>query len=141
IAVAHIRSGGRNHTVEVAISRAPSRAAANRQASVLHPAARAARARARGPGAGTWSAPSVLGGCALPPGPRVAFPSQGPAAPTGPGAIAWASSPSCDPASALSVSLSVAALGAPGRATTIRTRSLVASAAPGLASVGGPLGR
>jgi hypothetical protein len=53
----------------------------------------------------------------------------------------WASSPSCDPASASSVSLSVAALGATGRATVIRTRSLVASAAPGLASVGGPLGR
>jgi hypothetical protein len=139
IAVARIRSGGRNHTVEVAISRAPSRAAASDRPSALRHRERTSSARARG--AGSWSAPTVLGGCALPPGPRVAFPSQGPAAPTGPGAIAWASSPSCDPASASSVSLSVAALGAPGRATVIRTRSLVASAAPGLASVGGPLGR
>jgi hypothetical protein len=139
IAVAHIRSGGRNHTVEVAISRAPPRAAASGPASALRPHERPTSARARG--AGTWSAPTRLGGCALPPGPRVAFPSQGPAAPTGPGAIVWASSPSCDPASESSVSLSVAALGAPGLATVIRTRLPDTSGAVGLASVGGPLGR
>lgn len=135
IAVAHISSGGRRHTVEVAISRAPPRAAANGQPSALRSHG------ARVGGAGAWSSPSVLGGCALSPGPRVAFPSQGPAAPTGPGAIVWASAPSCDPASASSVSLSVAALGARGRATVVRTRSLGASAATGLTSVGGPLGR
>src|SRR5271167_822667 len=37
-----------------------------------------------------WSDPSTLSGCGVVGGPRVAFPSEGPSSPTGPGAIVWA---------------------------------------------------
>ncbi|MFI4985646.1 MAG: hypothetical protein ACHQAV_06665 [Solirubrobacterales bacterium] len=144
IAVAHISSGGRRHTVEVAISPAPARARASGQASATGPGERTRTAGVVGR-ASSWSPPSTLGGCALAPGPRVAFPSEGPSSPTGPGAIVWASPPSCDGASAssspASASLSIAALGAPGLVSAISTRSLGASAPAGLATVGGSLGR
>lgn len=144
IAVAHIRSGGRRHTVEVAISRAPPHTPANGPTSATRGGERAPSAQVS-TATSAWSAPGELGGCALAPGPRVAFPSEGPSSPTGPGAIVWVSPPSCDRALAASplasARLSVAALGAPGLASAISTRSLGAPAEVGLATVGGSLGR
>jgi hypothetical protein len=151
IAVAHISSGGRRHTVEVALSRAPPRASAPRAATTQASSTRnldARSARASSVASG-WSAPSVLLGCALPPGPRVAFPSEGPSSLTGPGAIVWISRGRCGlpapsepvkPAIAPSTVLQ-APLTSSGRALTVSIQALGARPPTDLAAVGASFGR
>jgi hypothetical protein len=154
IAVAHITSGGRRHTVEVAISRAPARAASTR-APGTHVGSRVSvadvRSRRVGKGGGVWSPPSALLGCALPPGPRIAFPSEGPSAPTGPGAIVWISRGRCglpapaEPHPARGAPLSVlrAPLNSSGQASTSSEsiQPLETGRPADLAAVGASFGR
>jgi len=111
-------------------------------------AARPAPARAPGagdpPDGGAWSAPAVLAECGLAGGPRVAFPSEGPATPTGPAAIVWASDPSpCGPSAPTSApsGLSVAAVGPTDRPTLMSTRSLEGAFPITLTAVGASFGR
>jgi hypothetical protein len=91
-----------------------------------------------------WSAPGVLAECRLASGPRVAFPSEGPATPTGTGAIVWASDPApCGSSSRRSApwGLSVAAVGSIDRPTLVSTQSLAGASPITLAAVGASFGR
>jgi len=97
-----------------------------------------------GSGTRSWSAPLTLARCALAAPPQVAFPSESPATPTGPGAIVWGSqSSSCAPAAGPrgGWTVSVAALG-PGDAATLEGTAPAAWSSPvGLTAVGAPFGR
>src|SRR5438552_7482892 len=87
ITSAQIESGGRMHTVWVAISKAKPRAR-----SPAHGARRPRAITAVAPGLARrdgFSAAGGLGGCAAS-APLVVYPSQGPSYPTGRGAIVWA---------------------------------------------------
>jgi hypothetical protein len=91
-----------------------------------------------------WSAPGVLAECRLASGPRVAFPSEGPATPTGTGAIVWASTaPRCGSSSARSARwvLSVAAVGSTDRPTLVSRQQLEGAFPFTLAAVGASFGR
>jgi hypothetical protein len=77
-------------------------------------------------------------------GPQVAFPSQSPSMPTGPGAIVWVAGSCAGPAApsaAPGAALSLAALGPTDLATAVSRRSLVGWSGAGLQAVGGSLGR
>jgi hypothetical protein len=82
-----------------------------------------------------WSAPGALQtGCAVAAGPQVAFPSEAPNLPTGPGAIVWASqaggcSGAAERAASRSPTVSLAPVGASDRPASSSARSL-----PGLVS-------
>jgi hypothetical protein len=135
IALAHIYSGGRRHAIEVALSRAPpARPRAARKtpsAAITH--ADISRSR--------WSAPRELGRCAAA-GPAVAFPSEAPSIPTGPGAVVWTSGcAGAGAASAAGASLSVAALTADDRTGRVSTRPLGAPAPQSFQAVGGSRAR
>jgi hypothetical protein len=142
IAVAHIRSGGRRHTIEVAVSRAPPRAAAAR-ARTARSGASPALARSD-PNLSRWSAPRELGRCAVA-GPEVAFPSEAPSIPTGRGAIVWASQAAGCAAptapAAAGWTLWLAALSAGERAVPVSTRTLSGQPPAELQLVGGSRGR
>jgi hypothetical protein len=156
IAHAHITSGGRTHTVTVALSRAepagrPVIKVKRPPRGASAPARRDAPARSAAvaqltPGAAiAWSAPGALGGCAAG-GPRAAFPSQGPSDPTGPGAIVWLTDSSACAAGVRSVAvfpprLEVAEVGAGARVLAQRTQSIAVGAATLLGTVGASLGR
>ena len=150
IAVAHIRSGGRWHTVEVAISRVRPRAGPGVHASTAHGSAIALRRDAAvvpgsaDPGRSRWSAPRELAPCAAA-GPAVAFPSEAPSVPTGTGAVLWASTPAGCRARGASApsgwSLSVGALSAAGRVGPVSARSLQGLPPESLQVVGGSRGR
>jgi len=91
-----------------------------------------------------WSAPVVLAECRLASGPRIAFPSEGPATPTGTGAVVWASNPAPCGSSAPRPApwgLSVAALGSTDRPMLVSTQSLEGAAPITLAAVGASFGR
>jgi hypothetical protein len=93
-----------------------------------------------------WSAPSVLGECALGVGPQVAFPSDSPSTPTGPGAIVWARAPGgCSPSShrptPARAGLGVAALSHSGQPSARSAVSLGGWAVAGLGVVGASFGR
>ncbi|HEV2982455.1 MAG TPA: hypothetical protein VGX51_13590, partial [Solirubrobacteraceae bacterium] len=141
IASGHITSGGRRHTVEVAISpvtpkpaRRPRGAAARNAAAVTSPA--------DPPGA--WSEPVRVASCAVAP-PAVVFPSGAPSVPTGAGALVWASArgdcASGAGAQAGPASVSVAPLDRRDRAGAARARSLQTAGPAGLQAVGGSVGR
>jgi len=93
-----------------------------------------------------WSDPSTLGACGIVDGPAVAFPSESPSTPTGPGAIAWESrglgcgGPSASLARA-PWRVNVAAIGPTERAALASRQSLAESSGAGLAAVGGSFGR
>ena len=94
----------------------------------------------------SWSAPRVLAqGCALVGGPQVAFPSEGPTLPTGKGAIVFASEQSrCEDHAAgepPSFTLTLAAISASERASTIRRHSLEGVFTGELAAVGSDFGQ
>jgi hypothetical protein len=141
IASGHITSGGRRHTVEVAFSRVPAKAARRPRAT----AARNAAVVASGadPPA-TWSAPVRVARCALAP-PEVVFPSEAPSIPTGPGALVWASAAgdcaSSPGAQAGGASMSVASLDSRDRAGAASVRPLAAAKPLSLEAVGGSKGR
>jgi hypothetical protein len=93
-----------------------------------------------------WSPPSTVRACGVDSGPQVAFPSESPSTPTGPGAIVWASErPGCGALSAPSAGgpsgVGVAAIGPLDRAMLARTQSLGGSSRAGILAVGGSLGR
>lgn len=137
IASGHITSGGRPHTVEVAISHvsAPARRAPGAHAA--HPAApRASRAD---PPAGAWSAPVALARCAAAP-PAVAFPSEAPSIATGAGAVVWASAPAACGRSPGAASLSLAPLDRADRAGAPVSRALAPESPLSLQAVGGSAG-
>ncbi len=95
-------------------------------------------------GSAGWSAPAVLAQCGLAGGPQVAFPSEGPATPSGVGAILWASEPaSCTPHSPGSGrwAISVAALSRADRGRIVGTRWLAGRARIALTAVGASSGR
>ena len=131
IAAGRIFSRGRMHTVTVALSRAPR--SASRPANQESRQTSAAAAVANG-----WSAPAGLPGCASG-SPRVAFPSEGPFAPTGPGAIVWARGP-CRPGGAGGRALAIARLD-DGRARAGAAMGQAFRAAPALSAVGASFGR
>jgi hypothetical protein len=103
-----------------------------------------AGAAARGASITGWSSPRPLSGCAAA-GPRVAFPSESPSIPTGPGAIVWAQDPACAGSLAAPtqapVEISVATLGPGERAALTGSQSLPGPSAGGLAAVGASEGR
>jgi hypothetical protein len=148
IAAGRIRSGGRRHTVEVAISHvAPRAAPAPAPAAARGPAGRrGASQRAptstADPPPGAWTAPQELASCALVP-PAVVFPSAAPSIPTGAGAIVWASAPpACAPSGgAPGASVSLAPLDRADRAGSPLTRAIATPGPPGLQAVGGSRGR
>jgi hypothetical protein len=127
IAVAHITTNGRPHTIEVALSH-------------VQPRARAARAAsAAGPGA--WSVPRVLSRCASVP-PAVAFPSAAPSLASGRGAVLWVNDPSaCGAPRASGSTLTVAALSAGERARALNAGGALPFAPATLQVVGGSHGR
>jgi hypothetical protein len=93
-----------------------------------------------------WSAPTVLSECTLGVGPQVAFPSNSPTAPTGPGAIVWARDPGGCGTSARDQaptrpSLGVASLARTGQAAAKKAVSLGGSTVGGLGAVGASFGR
>jgi hypothetical protein len=91
--------------------------------------------------AGGWSAPRTLGSCVAAIGPRVAFPSESPSRPTGPGAVVWAADPRCPAASQpAAFALSEAALGRDDRPATV-VQPVFDSAATALDAVGASRGR
>ncbi len=95
-------------------------------------------------GSAGWSAPAVLAQCGLAGGPQVAFPSEGPATPSGVGAILWASDPaSCTPHSPGSGrwAVSVAALSRADCGRIVGTRWLAGRARIALTAVGASSGR
>jgi hypothetical protein len=91
--------------------------------------------------AGGWSAPRTLGSCVAAIGPRVAFPSESPSRPTGPGAVVWAADPRC-PASSQprAFALSEAALGRDDRPGAV-AQPVLGAAATALEAVGASRGR
>ena len=111
------------------------------------PAANAPLAPAAALGTGSWSAPATLAaGCSVGGAPQVAFPSESPQLPTGPGAIVWSSEPRrCHGGSAAPPrgpsSLLLAALGPSERPTLTTARPLAGAFAGQLAAVGGSFGR
>jgi hypothetical protein len=134
IADARIRCGGREHTVEVALSHVPARAARAGPAPARAAPARAATALALAPHPGRrWSGPSQLGRCALA-APAVVFPSSAPSIPSGPGAVVWASR--CAPAATPVWTLSLAELDG-GRARAARSRAVSGASPASLQAVGG----
>jgi hypothetical protein len=141
IATGRIRSGGRWHTVTVALSHVPAAKPAGRhptqRASAREPRARLDAAVT----AGGWSAPSRLGGCAAAP-PQVVFPSEGPFHPTGPGAIVWAQDGGgCAASGATPPDLSLSPVGPGERAGAVITQPLAMQSAPAIAAVGASFGR
>jgi hypothetical protein len=94
-----------------------------------------------------WSPPRALQtGCAVAAGPQVAFPSEAPNLPTGPGAIVWASRPgSCsgaaERAASLSSTVSLAPVGASDRPASWSARSLPGLVSGELTALGGSFGR
>ncbi|HEX4564326.1 MAG TPA: hypothetical protein VH115_07700, partial [Solirubrobacteraceae bacterium] len=159
IARAHITTNGRRHTVTVALSHVTpqeqtSRAAAKARhktktktpavAAGQRPAtASAALARpARSVAPIEWSAPRDLRGCAAA-GPQVAFPSEGPFDPTGPGAIAWVRDErACAHGAAASApELLVSPLRSGARVAAAYEQPLVYAAAPAVSVVGASFGR
>jgi hypothetical protein len=93
---------------------------------------------------GGWSAPATLARCGLAGGPRVAFPSESPATPTGDGAIVWAAKPmSCPPRSPRSArwAISVASLGSTDQARLVGDQWLEGGSRTALAAVGASFGR
>ena len=151
IAVAHITTGGRRHTIEVALSHVPPRAP--RAAAGVSSAPRTRRAVTAaavasplpaGSAPGGWSAPRELARCADA-GPAVAFPSSAPSIPTGRGAVVWASGASgCAARSAPAASgwtLSVEALSASEHARAVSAGSLPGLPPVTLQAVGGSRGR
>jgi hypothetical protein len=138
IATAQIRSGGRRHAVEVAISRAPA-ARGTPVAAIAQHAASPVATRGR------WSPAAELGRCAAA-GPLVAFPSESPFLPTGPGAVVWATQASgCGAAlggpPGAGWSLSVAPLSSGERAAVVRASSQPGPPPATLQLVGGSQGR
>jgi hypothetical protein len=114
-------------------------------AMALAPAPGAAQAAPGAPGGRSWSPASTLAaGCAIAGPPFVAFPSEAPSLPTGPGAIVWASDASrCGPglAPARAFDVTLVAIG-PGERASISTRRSLSGAFSGtLAAVGGSFGR
>ena len=100
----------------------------------------------QGTGQDGWSVPTVLSECALAAGPRVAFPSESPSTPTGPGAIVWGLDPGgCSQAPGrwgpAGSGLAVAALGPTDQAMAASKVSLGGPVVAGLGAVGGSLGR
>jgi hypothetical protein len=89
----------------------------------------------------SWSAARVLARCALPVGPQVTFPSEGPTSPTGDGAISWLSRPApCASRFHAQWDVSVAALGAADRALPAHLFSFASRPAPALEAVGASFG-
>jgi hypothetical protein len=94
-----------------------------------------------------WSAPGALQtGCAVAAGPQVAFPSEAPNLPTGPGAIVWASraagcSGAAGRAASLSSTVSLAPVGASDRPASSSARSLPGLVSGELTALGGSFGR
>jgi hypothetical protein len=112
-------------------------------AVVLASLASLAGSAAQGASGGGWSSPRPLSGCAAAVGPRVAFPSESPTIPTGPGAIVWAEDPACAGGSPASTPLdiSLAALG-PGERPALNGSTLLPGPSTGgLAAVGASEGR
>jgi hypothetical protein len=102
-------------------------------------------AGAQGASSSGWSLPSPLSGCAAAVGPRVAFPSESPTIPTGPGAIVWAQDPACagGPAQPTPTppEISLAALGPGERPALTGSAPLPGPSTGGLAAVGASEGR
>lgn len=93
-----------------------------------------------------WSAPRALQtGCAVAAGPQVAFPSEAPNLPTGPGAIVWASRPGgcsgAERAASLSSTVSLAPVGPSDRPASSSARSLPGIVSGELTALGGSFGR
>ncbi len=96
------------------------------------------------PRGGWWSRASDLAsGCALSGAPQIAFPSEGPSLPSGPGAIAWLSDPAaCGGRAARGrASVAIAALSRSERAGAPLARSLPGASTGPLAAVGTSHGR
>jgi hypothetical protein len=90
--------------------------------------------------AGAWSVPQTLSTCAAPLAPRVAFPSESPSIPTGPGAITWVEGTGCGaPRRGAGPTLGVAALGRDDRLTPATSQPLSGSPS-GLDAVGASKG-
>jgi hypothetical protein len=131
-AVAIAALGGLYAATPSAAANSPSRRALGSQGSSVGRSSR------------TWSAPDVLAECRLASGPRVSFPSEGPATPTGAGAIVWASAPTpCGSSSPVAApwGLSVAAVGSTDRATLVSTQPLEGASPFALTAVGASFGR
>jgi hypothetical protein len=115
-------------------------------ALALAPAPSAHRAGAGTPGERSWSPASTLAaGCAISGPPLLAFPSEAPNLPTGPGAIVWASEErGCGRGAAAPrgrFALAIAAIGPGERASISTRRSLTGAFSGELAAVGGSFGR
>jgi hypothetical protein len=143
IASGHITSGGRPHTVEVAISPATPKRVHRPRA----PGARASNAAGAGSRADlplrAWSAPRTVTRCAAAP-PAVVFPSDAPAVASGAGALVWASTPGgCGSAGAQAggASVSVAPLDRDDRTRPPLVRAPGGQAPLSLQAVGGSMGR
>jgi hypothetical protein len=75
-------------------------------------------------------------------GPQVAFPSEAPSLPSGPGGVAWASDAAgCPSAGSGASAITLAATGAEGRPTVSSTAPLPGALAGDVAAVGGTFGR
>jgi hypothetical protein len=94
-----------------------------------------------------WSAPGTLQtGCAVAAGPRVAFPSEAPNLPTGPGAIVWGSqaggcSGAAEHSPSLSSRVTLAPVGASDRPASASARALPGLFSGELAAAGASFGR
>lgn len=86
----------------------------------------------------TWSAPTVLARCGALAAPAVAFPSEAPSSPSGPGAVAWLASEPCGGQGG-AWGLSAAAIGAAERpAAAVRVAGGGAGPRGAAAEPGGP---
>jgi hypothetical protein len=112
-------------------------------AVVLASQASLADGAAQGASSSGWSSPRPLSACAAAVGPHVAFPSESPTIPTGPGAIVWAEDPACAVGSPASTPLeiSLAALGPGERPALSGSEPLPGRSKGGLAAVGASEGR
>jgi hypothetical protein len=114
-------------------------------AVVLASQASLAGGGAQGASSSGWSSPRRLSTCAAAVGPRVAFPSESPTIPTGPGAIVWAEDPACaggpTQPTQTPLDISLAALGPGERPALTGSAPLPGASTGGLAVVGASEGR